>query len=222
MKIVKVLYAEDDPLTVMEVTDKLEEKGFEVIVAVDGNEAWKKFKECRPDIVVLDIDMPGKNGFEVLELIRLKDRRTPIVIYSSLGDESYQLRGLESGAYNYLLKNSSPAVVAAQVQRCLAKDDDYIVELEKHIVYDLSTGWLKMQGHTERLKGIEYKIFNLLCKGRNTVVSRDVLIEAGWRDNEYRYSLQLNKVISALRKRFADFPSIEIMTDQGNGYMLKV
>lgn len=166
--------------------------------------------------------MPGKNGFEVLELIRLKDRRTPIVIYSSLGDESYQLRGLESGAYNYLLKNSSPAVVAAQVQRCLAKDDEYIVELEKHIVYDLSTGWLKMQGHTERLKGIEYKIFNLLCKGRNTVVSRDVLIEAGWRDNEYRYSLQLNKVISALRKRFADFPSIEIMTDQGNGYMLKV
>ena len=64
--------------------------------------------------------MPGHNGFEVLQIIRLTDHYTPIVIYSSLGDEANQMRGLESGAYTYLVKNCAPAVVAAQVYNCLS------------------------------------------------------------------------------------------------------
>ena len=105
MEKLKVLYAEDDPLTVMEVAEQLEERGFEVIVATNGTEALKLFRERQPNVVLLDVDMPGHNGFEVLQIIRLTDHYTPIVIYSSLGDEANQMRGLESGAYTYLVKN---------------------------------------------------------------------------------------------------------------------
>ena len=69
----KVLYAEDDPLTVMEVAEQLEERGFEVIVATNGTEALKLFRERQPNVVLLDVDMPGHNGFEVLQIIRLTD-----------------------------------------------------------------------------------------------------------------------------------------------------
>ena len=100
MEKLKVLYAEDDPLTVMEVAEQLEERGFEVIVATNGTEALKLFRERQPNVVLLDVDMPGHNGFEVLQIIRLTDHYTPIVIYSSLGDEANQMRGLESGAYS--------------------------------------------------------------------------------------------------------------------------
>lgn len=116
MEKLKVLYAEDDPLTVMEVAEQLEERGFEVIVATNGTEALKLFRERQPNVVLLDVDMPGHNGFEVLQIIRLTDHYTPIVIYSSLGDEANQMRGLESGAYTYLVKNCAPAVVA---HRCI-------------------------------------------------------------------------------------------------------
>ena len=66
MEKLKGLYAEDDPLTVMEVAEQLEERGFEVIVATNGTEALKLFRERQPNVVLLDVDMPGHNGFEVL------------------------------------------------------------------------------------------------------------------------------------------------------------
>ena len=85
-----ILYAEDDSMTVMEVQEKLENNGYEVIVAYDGNEALEKFIACKPDLIVLDVDMPGKDGLEVLQFIRLQDSQTPVIIYSCLIDEEKQ------------------------------------------------------------------------------------------------------------------------------------
>ena len=142
MEKLKVLYAEDDPLTVMEVAEQLEERGFEVIVATNGTEALKLFRERQPNVVLLDVDMPGHNGFEVLQIIRLTDHYTPIVIYSSLGDEANQMRGLESGAYTYLVKNCAPAVVAAQVYNCLSKNGSDKICLGEKSFFDLLSGEL--------------------------------------------------------------------------------
>ena len=96
-----ILYAEDDSMTVMEVQEKLENNGYEVIVAYDGNEALEKFIACKPDLIVLDVDMPGKDGLEVLQFIRLQDSQTPVIIYSCLIDEEKQIKGLEWGANVY-------------------------------------------------------------------------------------------------------------------------
>lgn len=66
-----ILYAEDDSMTVMEVQEKLENNGYEVIVAYDGNEALEKFIACKPDLIVLDVDMPGKDGFRIVKHLSL-------------------------------------------------------------------------------------------------------------------------------------------------------
>ena len=75
-------------MTVMEVQEKLENNGYEVIVAYDGNEALEKFIACKPDLIVLDVDMPGKDGLEVLQFIRLQDSQTPVIIYPPIPSAS--------------------------------------------------------------------------------------------------------------------------------------
>ena len=124
-----ILYAEDDSMTVMEVQEKLENNGYEVIVAYDGNEALEKFIACKPDLIVLDVDMPGKDGLEVLQFIRLQDSQTPVIIYSCLIDEEKQIKGLEWGANVYLLKNYSPTLLLAQIQRCIARSGEEVIRL---------------------------------------------------------------------------------------------
>ena len=121
---ITVLYAEDDSMTVMEVQEKLEQEGFEVVVARDGNEALEKYAECHPQVIILDVEMPGRNGLEVLQLIRLNDNRTPIIIYSCFVEEEKQINGLKWGANVYLLKNYTPSLLVAQVKRCAANDEE--------------------------------------------------------------------------------------------------
>lgn len=221
MERLKILYAEDDPLTVMEVEEQLNARGFEVIVASDGVKALELFKAYQPAAVILDVDMPGYDGFEVLQLIRLTDQSTPVIIYSSLGDASCQMRGLDSGAQTYLVKNTTPAVVAAQVQRCLSHFDGDTVRLGRNSFFDLLSGELRIERKMEKLVGLERKFFVLLCQNRDRVVSRDVLIRAGWDNDDYKLHLQLNKYISNLRHKIMG-SSARIVTDKFNGYMLKV
>ena len=165
-----ILYAEDDSMTVMEVQEKLENNGYEVIVAYDGNEALEKFIACKPDLIVLDVDMPGKDGLEVLQFIRLQDSQTPVIIYSCLIDEEKQIKGLEWGANVYLLKNYSPTLLLAQIQRCIARSGE----------------------------------------------------EAGWNSQAPNCSLQLNKMVSRLRKLLKGDHSVYILTEKPLGYWLKI
>ena len=84
--------------------EKMTAKGWEVIEAVDGKEALVKYKKYRPDIVVLDVNMPKRSGLEVLQLIRVNDLQTTVVIYSSLAEEKDFKIGLCQGAQVYLVK----------------------------------------------------------------------------------------------------------------------
>lgn len=104
MAIIKVLCAEDDRLMRLEMKEKMTAKGWEVIEAVDGKEALVKYKKYRPDIVVLDVNMPKRSGLEVLQLIRVNDLQTPVVIYSSLAEEKDLKIGLCQGAQVYPVK----------------------------------------------------------------------------------------------------------------------
>jgi DNA-binding response OmpR family regulator len=103
----KILLAEDDQFISRAYKDGLGRAGFEIIVAMDGLEASEKIREVRPDLVLLDLIMPGRNGFEVLEDMKadkqLKD--IPVIILSNLGQESDVERGRSLGAEDYLIKS---------------------------------------------------------------------------------------------------------------------
>ena len=190
-----ILYAEDDSMTVMEVQEKLENNGYEVIVAYDGNEALEKFIACKPDLIVLDVDMPGKDGLEVLQFIRLQDSQTPVIIYSCL---------------------------LAQIQRCIARSGEEVIRLSKQVEYDFSACNLRVSDVVYHLTMLENKIFSILCKNRNTLVAREDLLKAGWNSQAPNCSLQLNKMVSRLRKLLKGDHSVYILTEKPLGYWLKI
>lgn len=219
---ITVLYAEDDSMTVMEVQEKLEQEGFEVVVARDGNEALEKYAECHPQVIILDVEMPGRNGLEVLQLIRLNDNRTPIIIYSCFVEEEKQINGLKWGANVYLLKNYTPSLLVAQVKRCAAKDEETLRLGEKGS-YDFTNSELFVDGLIWRLTPLESRVFTLLCKNSSTLVRRLDLLHAGWNSEDPACQLQLNKLIVRFRKLLKPLePSVRIYTDRSNGYSLKI
>lgn len=216
----KVLFAEDDDLTVCEVKEVLEEAGFEVIVAKDGGETLKKYEETQPDVIILDVDMPVYNGFDVLQRIWVIDQRTPVIIYSSLKDEAHIIEGFDNGASVYLLKDYTPAAVVTQVKRCLNKVSDGVIELSEHVCYDIARDLLIIGEQTEKLSKLESKIFLILCKNRNKLTSRKLLLTVGWYGDDSSYHLQLNKIINKLRNLLKSTDEVSITTDKGNGYWL--
>ncbi len=119
-----ILLAEDDRFISKAYKAGLEKAGFEVIPAYDGVEALKKIKEKEPDLVLLDIVMPEKNGFEVLEEMKMNKgmKNIPVVIISNLGQESDIKKGKELGVLDYLVKTDhSMKEVVEKVKYCLSK-----------------------------------------------------------------------------------------------------
>ena len=118
MKKKKVLIAEDDLLIGSMYKTKLEQDGFEIIVAEDGALALEAFKKDKPDLIMLDVIMPQLDGFTVLQEMRKKDKKTPIIMLTNLGTEEDKKKGEELGATDYLVKASlTPSQVSAIVKK---------------------------------------------------------------------------------------------------------
>ncbi len=197
----------------------MEEKGWEVIEAEDGIKAFERYEDYKPSLVILDVDMPGRTGLEVLQLIRTRDQDTPVIIYSSLTSEKDLLAGLRCGAKVYLVKNYSVAILIAQAESLLSdKQEAETISLAKNVTYNLISSVLIVGEQAIKLTMLENKIFTLLCKNPNKLIKRELLLKAGWDSDEARFELQLNKVIRRLRFVLSPVASIEIVTDKGNGY----
>lgn len=117
----KILIVDDDPTTVKIITHFLERENFTVRTSLSGTEGLKKAFQENPDLILLDIMMPDLNGFQFLSLFQ-KDERTariPIIILSSLAEEADVLRGLQTGAVDYIIKPFSPPVLLAKIRKSL-------------------------------------------------------------------------------------------------------
>lgn len=221
MEKIKVLCAEDDTLTRLEIKEKMEEKGWEVIEAVDGVQACDKYQQYNPDLIILDLDMPRRTGLEVLQLIRTNDLEIPIVIYSALADEENLRAALKSGTKNYILKTYSVVFLLELVESLISKENTDIVTLAEGVVYYISKAELQIGEECYKLTVMEGKVFTVLCKNKNKLSPKELLLEAGWNYAPSDKSLQLNKVISKFRKLLEKSGKVEILSDKGNGYWLK-
>ena len=218
----KILCAEDDELTRLEIKEKLEAKGWEVIEAGDGVEAFEKYKGCDPDLVILDIDMPKRSGLEVLQLIRVNDFKTPVVIYSSLAKEEDLKTGFNNGAKVYLIKVYSVEVLVGQIENILSEQEPgTMVKLAEGVTYDFFKSELRIGERCEKLSKLESRVFAVLCKNKNKLSRRELLLQAGWNSTEAHLDYQLNKIIRRLRQFLEGADGVEIAVDKGNGYWLK-
>jgi two-component system alkaline phosphatase synthesis response regulator PhoP len=119
----RILVAEDDEISASILVHKLKKEGLDVVRYHNGEEACKAAMERVPDLVILDVKMPGLDGFEVLDRLRKDSRfsKTPIVMLTSMGQEADVVRGFSLGADDYVLKPFSPVELAARVRRLLKR-----------------------------------------------------------------------------------------------------
>ena len=116
----------DDERTIRDSLSRLlREAGFAVRVAANGAAGVEVFRERRPDLVLLDVMMPGMDGYAACALMRSVDRETPIVFLSALDAEDDQIRGLDAGADDYVSKTASPALLEARIRKALERADRF-------------------------------------------------------------------------------------------------
>lgn len=180
-----VLVVEDDPGIVQVVSAVIERAGHDVVVAGDGRAALRAFHERRPDLVVLDVGLPGLDGWGVLERVReLAD--TPVLMLSAHDLEADKVRGLRGGADDYLTKPFGQHELAARIDALLrrvrtttAAPDSYVDDrLEVH--FDRRE--VLVDGAPVSLTPLEYRLLSALVRHRGQVLSPEQLLDLAWND----------------------------------------
>lgn len=182
----KILIADDEPDILEIIQYNLVKEGYEVITAKDGDEALAKAKMHKPDLIILDIMMPKKNGVEVCEILRLQPafKETLIIFLTALSDESSHIRGLETGADDYVSKPISPKVLISRVNalfRRVHKDQpsDTVIKID-NLEIDPSKFEVKVEGKSIILAKKEFELLHLLASRPGRVFLRNEILSQIW------------------------------------------
>jgi len=180
----KVLIADDEPDILEILKYNLEKEGYQVSTAKDGNEALDKAKQYQPDLIILDMMMPKKNGLEVLELLRLQPsfRETLIMFLTALNDENTQLRSFTTGADDYISKPVSTNVFVSKVNalfRRVKKQENNKVVVDELII-DPERFLVENKGDEIILAKKEFELLYLLAKKPGRVFLRNEILSEIW------------------------------------------
>ena len=222
MKALKILFADDDLKYSMLLKRFLEKEGYEVTYAGNGKIALEQFPLIKPDLVLLDINMPGYNGFEVAERIREMDKHVLIFFLSDRSDKADRLQGFQLKANDYLAKPFYPEELTARITSQLSGVAEDEVYAFGHSVFNYSTNEIRTGNSKVLITSRQADILRLLALNVNKTVSRDTLLDAVWGTASYANSLALNVQMSYLRRSLKNDPSGRIESLMKKGYMLAV
>ena len=204
-----ILFIEDEQGIRMAVKDELEFEGFAVQLAEDGRAGLESILKSPPHLLLLDLMLPGKNGFEICREIRRHGVKTPVIMLTARGQEVDKIRGLEVGADDYITKPFSLAELVARIRavlrRCDPEENNDVlgggvvtVDLRQHQVLKL--------GQPVELTDKEFQILALLMKRASQVVTRDEFLKVIWGEDVYVTHRTVDIHISAVRKKIEDDP----------------
>lgn len=226
MKFLKILFADDDLKYSMLLKRFLEKEGYDVTYVGNGIMALEQFPLVKPDLVLLDINMPGLNGFEVAAQIRQMDKHVLIFFLSDRSDKADRLQGFQLRANDYLAKPFYPEELIARIRERFAFQLDETVEEETYrfgsTVFNYNTNELRTASSKVLITSRQADILRLLALNVNTAVSRDLLLESVWGSISYANSLALNVQITYLRKALKNDPKVRIESLMKKGYVLRV
>jgi len=181
----KILIADDEPDIVEIIRYNLEREGYEVTTAKDGEEALTKAKIQRPDLILLDIMMPRKNGVEVCEILRSQPafKDTLIVFLTAMNDENIQIRGLEMGADDYISKPISPKVLMSRINALFRRNRETTtnkVLCIEQLEIDPSRFEVQVSGNKVILAKKEFELLYLLASRPGRVFLRNEILNQVW------------------------------------------
>jgi DNA-binding response OmpR family regulator len=223
----KVLIVDDDQTLLRFLKKYLERENFDIYTADQGKKALQVFYQERPDIVVLDVMMPGMDGWEVCARLReLAD--TPIIMLTAKTSESEKLRGFRLGADDYVTKPFSMAELAARIRAVLTRvgfqNDGEELEFKTGALrVNLRKREVFLGERIITLTPTEFRLLTVLIRHAGEAVSRDELIREVWGDNRPLNSSALRRYIWLLRQEIEDDPNHPkfLRTVRGYGYCLE-
>jgi two-component system alkaline phosphatase synthesis response regulator PhoP len=181
----KILIADDEPDILEIISYNLKIEGYEVVTAKDGEDALQKAKLTKPDLIILDIMMPNKNGMEVCKILRSQPafHETLIIFLTALNDELSHVRGLEYGADDYISKPVSPKVLVTKVNslfRRMTKTEDNQVLEQGDLKIDPGQFLVIYQGKNISLAKKEFELLYLLASRPGRVFLRNEILNQIW------------------------------------------
>jgi DNA-binding response OmpR family regulator len=222
--VARILVVDDEPKIVLLVRDYLERAGFAVSTAQDGPEALMRAHQERPDLVVLDLGLPGLDGLEVTRRLR-RDSGVPIIMLTARDDETDKVVGLELGADDYVTKPFSPRELTARVRAVLrrhAGEADAEVIRAGDLTLDVPRLRAEVSGRTVPLTATEFQLLTALARQPGRVFTRSQLLDAIHGVAFESYERAIDAHVKNIRRKIEPDPRTPryLLTVYGVGYRL--
>lgn len=218
-----ILLAEDELALGTIVKESLETRGFEVLYAKDGEEAKSIYLQLKPELLVLDVMMPRKDGFTLVKEVRKMDDRVPIIFLTAKSRTEDVVEGFGYGANDYLKKPFSMEELIVRIQALLdrktGRDASEDVQIGQY-QFNFSKQTLSLQGTEIMLTHREAQLLNELFKHKNELTDRTLILNTLWGNDDFFNSRSMDVFITKLRKKLAADDSIQIVNVRGYGYKL--
>lgn len=220
-KNIKILLVDDDIKNSMLLKRFIETEGYEVIYANNGNVGLEMYRETRPDLILLDINMPELDGFEMARIIRRNDKKVIIFFLTDRTDKVDRLHGFSLKGNDYIPKPFYPEELIARInERFDSMTVNHDVEYRLgETVFRPNLSSLTYKGETHALSVRQTEILLMLVENAGMPVERDEILEKIWGDASYSNSLALNVQITYIRRLLSD-PGVTIISIKKRGYVL--
>jgi two-component system, OmpR family, alkaline phosphatase synthesis response regulator PhoP len=226
----RILIVEDNPDLAFGLRNNLEIEGYDIIVAEDGLAGLQKARDASPDLIILDLMMPGMDGYRVLRTLREEGNDTPVLILSAKGEEADKVRGFRMGADDFVTKPFSLLELLGRVQALLRRSvqthrEQAAQDLHRFgdIVVDEEAELVTRAGEHVPLTPREFTLLMALVQKRGTVVSRQQLLRLAWGHQSAVISRTVDTHIAELRRKLERDPAApqHIVTVHKKGYRLQ-
>jgi DNA-binding response OmpR family regulator len=225
MSRIKVLYAEDEMFLGKIVKETLESRGFEVAMETDGAAVMHTFHTEQPDVCVLDIMLPNRNGFELAEDIRSGNDDIPIIFLTAKTQTEDVVKGFRTGANDYIRKPFSMEELIVRIENVLrVKKDQPILPIATgsitigKYIFNLNRQILSINNEDRKLSYRESELLKYLYQNRNAIIDRRDMLNVIWGNDSFFNSRNLDVYITKLRGYLKADSTLEILTIKGVGY----
>lgn len=221
---IKILFADDDLKYSMLLKSFLQQHGYDVTYAGNGKKAWEQFPEVKPDLVLLDINMPEMDGYEVAERIRAIDQKVLIFFLTDRTEKNDRLKGFSLKANDYLAKPFYPEELLARIEERLSMNESETIEEEVYhfgeTTFCYNNNELRTRSSRVLITSRQADILRLLAKNIGNVVSKEMIQEAVWGTVNYANSLAVNVQMTYLRHALQHDVTVKIESLKKKGYVL--
>lgn len=222
---IQVLYVEDETFLGKIVMETLQGRGFEVTMETDGAKVLDLFKKSQPDICVLDIMLPNRNGFEIAEDIRAINDDIPIIFLTAKTQTEDVVKGFKTGGNDYIRKPFSMEELIVRIEHALrVRKDSPVADASGDIIsigayqFNINRQLLSFSKEERKLSYRESELLKYLWQNRQHIIDRRDMLNAIWGNDSFFNSRNLDVYITKMRSYLKEDSSLEILTIKGVGY----